>query len=91
MCSEIIAPGGCILVTNTHEDLARIAHGSIIDPETGDKLWSDSHIRLNVAVKDEGAKWGFDLIEVQEGIPKDPNMVGAMHENWEGVSGVEAV
>ncbi|KAJ4135321.1 hypothetical protein NW768_004947 [Fusarium equiseti] len=85
MCSEIIAPGGCILVTNTHEDLARIAHGSIIDPDTGDKLWSDSHIHTNVAVKDEGAEWGFDLIEVQEGIPKDPNMVGAMRGNWEGV------
>ncbi|CAJ2510546.1 Uu.00g095150.m01.CDS01 [Anthostomella pinea] len=22
----------------------------------------------------EGAKWGFDLVEVQDGIPKDPNM-----------------
>jgi hypothetical protein len=35
--------------------------------------------------RNEGAKWGFDLIEVQEGIPKDPNMVGAMRGNWEGV------
>ncbi|RFN43329.1 s-adenosyl-l-methionine-dependent methyltransferase-like [Fusarium flagelliforme] len=81
MCSEIVAPGGCILVANTQEDLARIAYGSIIDPETGDKLWNDSHIHTNVAVKDEGAKCGFYPIEVQEGIPKDRNMVGTMRGN----------
>ncbi|KAI1299717.1 S-adenosyl-L-methionine-dependent methyltransferase [Xylaria venustula] len=85
MCNEIIAPGGCVLVTNTHEDLARIAHGSIVDPQSGEKLWSDSHIHTNEAVKSEGAKWGFELVELQEGIPKDPNMVGAMRGHWDGV------
>jgi hypothetical protein len=74
-----------MLVTNTHEDLAKIAHGSIVDPETGAQLWSESHIHTKEAVKEEGNKWGFELVEVQEGIPKDPNMVGAMRGHWDGV------
>ncbi|KAK6064477.1 hypothetical protein SCUP234_13004 [Seiridium cupressi] len=85
MCSEIVEPGGYMLVTNTHEQLANIAHGSIIDPETGAQLWSESHIHSNEAVRSEASKWGFDLVEVQEGIPKDPNMVGAMRGHWDGV------
>lgn len=85
MCAEIVAPGGYVLATNAHEDLSRIAHGSIVDPETGAKLWTQRHIHTNQAVKDEGVKWGFDMVEIQEGIPKDPNLVGPMRGRWEGV------
>ncbi|KAI0398681.1 S-adenosyl-L-methionine-dependent methyltransferase [Xylaria palmicola] len=62
-CSEILAPGRCVLVTNTH------------DPESGEKLW----------MKTEGAKWGFEPVELQEGTPKDANMLGAMRGHWDGV------
>lgn len=85
MCSELVAPGGYVLATNAHEELARITHGSIVDPETGARLWSESHIHTNEAVKEEGAKWGFDLVEIQEGIPKDPNVVGFMRGHCDGV------
>lgn len=85
MCSSIVVPGGYLLVTNTHEELAGIAHGSIVEPETGAKLWSESHIHTNEAVKNEGRKWGFDLVVVQEGVPEDPDMVGAMRGHWDGV------
>lgn len=85
MCAEIVAPGGYVLVTDIHEDLARVAHGSIVDPETGAKLWTESHIHTNEAVKNEGAKWGFDLVEIQEGTPKDPHLVGPMRGHWDGV------
>lgn len=85
MCSEVVAPGGYVLATNIHGDLARIAHGSSVDPETGTKVWSESHVHTNQAIKDEGAKWGFDMVEVQEGIPKNPNVVGAMQGHWDGV------
>ncbi|KAG6366269.1 hypothetical protein INS49_000445 [Diaporthe citri] len=85
MCSEFVGPGGYVLATNAHEDLARIARASIVDPETGALLWGESHTHTNEAVKKEGAKWGFDLVEIQEGIPKDPNIVGPMRGHWDGV------
>ncbi|KAL4744380.1 hypothetical protein BDW72DRAFT_199653 [Aspergillus terricola var. indicus] len=85
MCSSIVVPGGYLLVTNTHEELAGIAHGSIVEPEPGAKLWSESHLHANEAVKNGGRKWGFDLVEVQEGVPEDPDMVGAMRGHWDGV------
>lgn len=85
MCSEVVAPGGYVLATNAHEDLARIAPASIVNPETGALLWSESHIHTSEVVKNEGAKWGFDLVEIQEVIPKDPNLAGPMRGHWDGV------
>ncbi|KAH8427018.1 class I SAM-dependent methyltransferase [Aspergillus melleus] len=85
MCDEMLVPGGYLLISNTHSDLAKISHGNYLDPETGERLWSDDHIHTIDGVKDEGTKCGFELLEVQEGIPDDPNMVGAFRGHWEGV------
>ncbi|PLB46215.1 S-adenosyl-L-methionine-dependent methyltransferase [Aspergillus steynii IBT 23096] len=85
MCDEMLVPGGYLLITNTHSDLANVSHGNFLDPETGEQLWSDDHIHTVDDVKTVGAEWGFELLEVQEGIPENPDMVGAMRGHWEGV------
>jgi SAM-dependent methyltransferase len=83
--SRLLAPGGYLLATDTHEDLARIANGSVVDKDTGELLWSVSHMHTAEDVEKEAQKWGLELVEVQEAIPKDPDMVGAMRGHWEGV------
>lgn len=85
MCDEMLLPGGYLLISNTHSDLSQVSHANFIHPETGEQLWSEDHIHTIDDVKREGNKWGFDLLEVQEGIPEDPKMVGAMRGSWEGV------
>ncbi|PGH05359.1 hypothetical protein AJ79_06828 [Helicocarpus griseus UAMH5409] len=85
LSAATVCPGGYLLITNTHSDFAKVAHGSIVNPETGEKYWSESHVHTIEDVWNEGDRWGFEMVEVQEGIPKDPNMVGAMRGYWEGV------
>ena len=85
MCDGMLIPGGYLLITNTHSDLASISRGNFLDPETGEQLWSDDHVHTVEDVRTVGEQWGFELLEVQEGIPDDPNMVGAMRGHWEGV------
>lgn len=83
--SQLLAPGGYLLATDTHEDLAKIASGSVVDKDTGELLWSVSHRHSTEEVEKEAPKWGLELVSIQEGIPKDPEMVGAMRGHWEGV------
>lgn len=49
--------------------------------ETGQLLWDTHHIHPVEEVEKEAPKWGLELLSVQEWIPKDPKLVGAMRGN----------
>lgn len=83
--SKLLKSGGFLIASNMHPELLRIAHGSIIDKKTGELLWGVSHIYSAEDVQKEAPKWGFELVEVQEGMPRDPNLEGPMRGQWEGI------
>ncbi|KAL8919454.1 MAG: hypothetical protein Q9172_004970 [Xanthocarpia lactea] len=83
--SPLVQTGSYLMVTDLHPDLARIANYTLIDEKSGELMWTASHIHSIDDVRAEAPKWGLEVVEVQEGSPKDPKMVGAMRGNWEGV------
>lgn len=82
---KLLQSGAILLTTCTHADLARLTKASVPDKETGELLWAPNDLHPVEEMEQEAPKWGFELLSVQECIPKDPNLVGAMRGNWEGV------
>ena len=83
--SKLVQSGGYLLVTDLHPDLARIAGYTLTDKESGEPMWTASYVHPIDDVRAEAPKWGLEVLEVHEASPKDPNMVGAIRGNWEGV------
>ncbi|KAA6411451.1 MAG: hypothetical protein FRX48_04731 [Lasallia pustulata] len=82
---KLLRSGGFCMVTGVHSDLAQISHPSIVDTDTGELVWGATHVHSVEDVEKEAPKWGFEVLEVQEGSPKDPDLVGANRGHWEGV------
>ncbi len=61
MTSQILKPGGVLLVTNMHSDMGNISQAGFVDPKSGEKIRPKSYAHNVENVFTEAKKQGFAL------------------------------
>ena len=87
--SEILKPNGLALVTNMHSDMGAISQAGFIDPNTGEKVRTQSFIHRLDDVITEAQKQGFEVVgEVLErGVDEEMSgVLGMRARKWIGVT-----
>ncbi|KAI8962237.1 putative methyltransferase [Daldinia sp. FL1419] len=92
--SQILKPGGALLLTNMHEHMGSISQAGFVDTKTGEKIRPTSYVHTVEDVIAEADKHGFDIEmtgEQQEGIRERTvedhmvEMLGPRSKKWVGV------
>ncbi|KEF51332.1 uncharacterized protein A1O9_12682 [Exophiala aquamarina CBS 119918] len=86
--SDMLKPGGLILLTNMHSEMGRTSQAGFVDPRTGEKIRPASYAHTIQDVKAEAAKHGLEVIEKIQEVRVEPNMVSQLGERsvkWIGV------
>ena len=87
-CSQMLKPGGKLLLTNMHHDMGAISQAGFVDPATGKTVRPTSYIHTVRDVVTEARSWGLNFIgEVQEvGVSEgDVERLGKRSRKWIGV------
>lgn len=86
--SQMLKPGGILLLTNMHSEMGGISQAGFIDPKTGDKIRPASYAHTVDDVEAEAAKYGLEVIDKIEEKSVDASMVSQLGERsakWVGV------
>ncbi|KAI4869990.1 S-adenosyl-L-methionine-dependent methyltransferase [Hypoxylon rubiginosum] len=88
--SQILKPGGVLLLTNMHAHMGAISQAGFVDADTGEKIRPTSYAHTAADVVAEAGRWG---LEVEAGGIKertvDESMVeklGSRSRKWIGVT-----
>ncbi|KAI1460445.1 S-adenosyl-L-methionine-dependent methyltransferase [Annulohypoxylon moriforme] len=65
--SQILRPGGMLLLTNMHAHMGGISQAGFVDAETGEKIRPTSYAHTVADVVAEARKWGLEVVEVGNG------------------------
>ncbi|KAI2620702.1 S-adenosyl-L-methionine-dependent methyltransferase [Hypomontagnella submonticulosa] len=94
--SQMLKPGGVLLLTNMHAHMGGISQAGFVDTETGEKIRPTSYAHTVADVLVEASRWGLDAEGVGEGVEAgiqekavDENMVkrlGPRSKKWVGVT-----
>ncbi|TLD16451.1 uncharacterized protein PgNI_00648 [Pyricularia grisea] len=57
--SQMLKPGGVLLLTNMHSDMGAISQAGFVDETTGEKVRPTSYAHTMESVMEEAAKWGL--------------------------------
>lgn len=91
--SEILVPGGYLLLTNMHSDMGAISQAGFVDTATGTKIRPKSYSHTVAEVVDAAGRAGFEVVDVdgqsvrERGV--DEGMVevlGKRARKWVGVT-----
>ncbi|KAI1467565.1 putative methyltransferase [Daldinia caldariorum] len=93
--SQMLRPGGVLLLTNMHDQMGAISQAGFVDVSTGEKIRPTSYVHTVADVIAEADKYGFDIEETgeqeKEGIREravESDMVdilGPRSKKWVGV------
>lgn len=86
--SQMLKPGGILLLTNMHSEMGGISQAGFIDPKTGGKIRPASYAHTVHDVEAEAAKYGLEVIDKIEEKSVDASMVSQLGERsakWVGV------
>ncbi|KAI9880531.1 MAG: hypothetical protein M1830_002571 [Pleopsidium flavum] len=88
--SEILRPGGLVMVTNMHPDMGAKSQAGFVDPETGEKIRPVSYVHKIEDVVSEARRRGLELVgQVKEKEVKVSDLedggVGDRGRKWIGV------
>ncbi|KAI0852854.1 putative methyltransferase [Daldinia vernicosa] len=64
--SQILKPGGVLLLTNMHEQMGAISQAGFVDANTGEKIRPTSYTHTIADIVAEANKYGFDLEKIGE-------------------------
>ncbi|KAI1137842.1 S-adenosyl-L-methionine-dependent methyltransferase [Hypoxylon sp. FL0543] len=96
--SQMLRPGGVLLLTNMHAHMGGISQAGFVDAETGEKIRPTSYAHTVADVLAEAKRWGLEVEEAGEagegeaGVTErvvDENMVeklGPRSRKWVGVT-----
>ncbi|KAL2006436.1 hypothetical protein VTN00DRAFT_9104 [Thermoascus crustaceus] len=91
--SEILVPGGYLLLTNMHSDMGAISQAGFVDTATGTKIRPKSYSHTVADVVDAAGKAGFEVVDVDGQLVRergvDEGMVevlGKRARKWVGVT-----
>ncbi|KAI0111672.1 putative methyltransferase [Daldinia grandis] len=65
--SQILKPGGMLLLTNMHEQMGAISQAGFVDANTGEKIRPTSYTHTIADIVAEANKYGFDIERTGEG------------------------
>ncbi|KAI2467206.1 S-adenosyl-L-methionine-dependent methyltransferase [Annulohypoxylon bovei var. microspora] len=94
--SQILRPGGVLLLTNMHAHMGGISQAGFVDADTGEKIRPTSYAHTVVDVVAEARRWGLEVVKAGDadkaGINEravDENMMeklGPRSRKWVGVT-----
>ncbi|KAI1209398.1 S-adenosyl-L-methionine-dependent methyltransferase [Annulohypoxylon truncatum] len=94
--SQILRPGGVLLLTNMHAHMGGISQAGFVDAETGEKIRPTSYAHTITDVVTEARRWGLEVVkagdEDEAGIKEtkvDEIMIetlGPRSRKWVGVT-----
>lgn len=87
--SEILKPNGLALVTNMHSEMGAISQAGFVDPNTGEKVQTQSFVHYLDDVVAEAQKQGFEVVgEIQERAVdvEMSRVLGVRSRKWVGVT-----
>ncbi|KAI0889361.1 S-adenosyl-L-methionine-dependent methyltransferase [Annulohypoxylon maeteangense] len=65
--SQILRPGGLLLLTNMHAHMGGISQAGFVDAETGEKIRPISYAHTVADVVAEARRWGLEVMEMGDG------------------------
>ncbi|KAI1800081.1 putative methyltransferase [Daldinia bambusicola] len=92
--SQMLRPGGVLLLTNMHDQMGAISQAGFVDISTGEKIRPTSYVHTVADVAAEADKHGFDIEEIgekEEGIRERAvasdmiDTLGPRSKKWIGV------
>ncbi|KAK6958305.1 hypothetical protein Daesc_001103 [Daldinia eschscholtzii] len=91
--SQMLKPGGVLLLTNMHDQMGAISQAGFVDVNTGEKIRPTSYVHTIADVVAEAGKHGFDIERIgeEEGIRERAvesdlvEILGPRSEKWVGV------
>jgi len=86
--SQMLKPGGILLLTNMHAEMGGISQAGFIDPQTGEKIRPASYAHTVPDVEAEAGKYGLEVIEKIQEVCVERDMVSQLGERsvkWIGV------
>ena len=87
--SEILKPNGLALVTNMHSEMGAMSQAGFVDPNTGEKVQTQSFVHYLDDVVAEAQKQGFEAVgEIQERAVdvEMSRILGVRARKWVGVT-----
>lgn len=87
--SEILKPNGLALVTNMHSEMGAISQAGFVNPNTGEKVQTQSFVHYLDDVVAEAQKQGFEVVgEIQERVVDGEmsEVLGMRARKWIGVT-----
>lgn len=86
--TQILAPGGILLLTNMHAEMGSISQAGFVDPKTGDKIRPTSYAHTVADTVAEAEKWELEVVrrvkEVRMG-EELKGRLGVRSEKWVGI------
>lgn len=86
--SQMLKPGGILLLTNMHSEMGNISQAGFIDPKTGEKIRPKSYAHTVEEVINEAKKYDLELIGKMEEKSIDETMISQLGERskkWIGI------
>ncbi|KAI1094306.1 S-adenosyl-L-methionine-dependent methyltransferase [Rostrohypoxylon terebratum] len=94
--SQILKPGGILLLTNMHAHMGGISQAGFVDAATGEKIRPTSYAHTVVDVAAEARRWGLEVVKGENGAEAriierrvDDTMIeilGPRSRKWVGVT-----
>ncbi|OTB02457.1 hypothetical protein M426DRAFT_74567 [Hypoxylon sp. CI-4A] len=87
--SQMLRPGGVLLLTNMHAEMGGISQAGFVDADTGEKIRPTSYAHTIAELVAEAQKWGMDIEDRILERVVDDNMVerlGPRSKKWVGVT-----
>ncbi|KIW99471.1 uncharacterized protein Z518_11210 [Rhinocladiella mackenziei CBS 650.93] len=87
--TQILKPGGILLLTNMHSEMGGISQAGFIDPQTGEKIRPTSYAHTVAEVEAEAAKNGLEVVGKMDERAVDESTVpilGERSQKWVGIT-----
>ena len=86
---DMLTDDGYLLITNMHPDMGKQTQAGFVDPDTGTKTQTDSHIHTIEGVVEESGRQNFELVDdvIVRKVEKDMvEKLGERAVKWIGVN-----